>query len=212
MKTRHAAMVATLAASSLAGWAFVAPAPAWAHGSEMPAAPAGRLVWPDSSGYTRTERAYTIPDVVLTDSEARPVRLRDLLESGEPVMVNFIFTTCGTICPVMVKVFSEVPGKLGADARRLRMVSISIDPEHDTPARLKAYAREYAADARWRFLTGRVQDISAIQRAFASYRGDKMNHEPVTLLHAAPGKAWVRIDGFASATELANEYRKVLVK
>lgn len=212
MNRRRAAITAIQAAASVVGWAMVTPPLAWAHGSEAHTGTAGRVVWPDSSGYTRTERAYAIPDVVLTDSEARPVKLRALLESGEPVMVNFIFTTCGTICPVMVKVFSEVPGKLGAEAQRLRLVSISIDPENDTPAKLKAYAREHAAGPRWQFLTGRLQDIGAIQRAFASYRGDKMNHEPVTLLHAAPGKAWVRIDGFASAAELASEYRKVLLK
>lgn len=169
-------------------------------------------VWPDSSGYTRSERFYTIPDVQLTDSDGRAVRLRDLLDTGEPVMVNFIFTTCATICPVMVKVFAEVPAKLGAQARQLRMVSISIDPENDTPARLRSYAREQGAGERWKFLTGRVQDILAIQRAFSSYRGDKMNHEPVTLLHTTAGGPWVRLDGFVSAGELANEYRKALTK
>lgn len=212
MSIRHLTFATTLAVASLVGWASVAPAQAWAHDSADHARPAGRVVWPSSSGYTRSERAYAIPDVVLTDSDARPVRLRDLLEANEPVMVNFIFTTCGTICPVMVKVFSEVPAKLGADAQKLRLVSISIDPENDTPARLKTYASEYAGAARWKFLTGRLQDIHAIQRAFSSYRGDKMNHEPVTLLHGARGNSWVRIDGFASAADLASEYRKVVLK
>lgn len=212
MSTCHPAIAAMLAAANLIGWAAVAPGNAWAHDSAKHASPAARVVWPDSSGYTRSERAYAIPDVVLTDSDARPVRLRDLLESNEPVMVNFIFTTCGTICPVMVKVFSEVPARLGPDAKKLRMVSISIDPENDTPARLKTYASEHAGAARWKFLTGRVQDIHAIQRAFSSYRGDKMNHEPVTLLHVARGQSWVRIDGFVSATDLASEYRKVVLK
>ena len=49
-----------------------------------------------------------------------------------------------------------------------------------------------------------------MQLAFDSYRGDKMNHEPLTLMRPAPGKPWVRIDGFASPDELAREYRKVV--
>ena len=55
-----------------------------------------------------------------------------------------------------------------------------------------------------------MEDVKAIQLAFDSYRGDKMNHEPLTLLHPAPDKPWVRIDGFASSEDLAKEYRKVV--
>lgn len=162
-----------------------------------------------TAGYQRSERAYSIPDVTLIDADGRPVQLRKLLATQDPVMMNFIFTTCGAICPVMSKVFSEVPSSLGVQAGKLRMISISIDPENDTPAKLKSYAKTYGATARWTFLTGRVADVKAIQLAFDTYRGDKMNHEPATLLHSAPDKAWVRIDGFASSDELAREYRKL---
>lgn len=164
-----------------------------------------------SESYKRSLRAYTaIPDVVLTDAEAQPVRLRELLTADDPVMLNFIFTTCTTICPVMTKVFADVRTRLGDEAKNLRLVSISIDPENDTPAQLKAYAHKFEAGARWKFLTGRVQDVAAVQRAFETYDSDKMNHAPLTLLRAAPGKPWVRIDGFASPDDLALEYRKVL--
>ena len=162
-----------------------------------------------TAGYQRSERTYSIPDVALIDRDGRTVRLRELLATQDPVMMNFIFTTCGAICPVMSKVFSEVPASLGAQAGKLRMISISIDPENDTPAKLKSYAKTYGASARWTFLTGRVEDIKAIQLAFDSYRGDKMNHEPLTLLRPAPDKPWVRIDGFASSDALAREYRKL---
>jgi len=162
--------------------------------------------------YQRSLQSYAIPNVVLTDADARPVPLRELLAADEPVMLNFIFTTCGTICPVMTKVFSDVPAQLGGDAKRLRMVSISIDPERDTPAELKAYAKQYEAGPRWKFLTGRVKDVESVERAFGSYRGDKMNHEPLTLLRGAPDAPWVRIDGFATPQDLAREYHKVVMK
>ena len=137
-------------------------------------------------------------------------RSSDLLATHDPVMLNFIFTTCGAICPVMSQIFSEVPARLGPASAKLRMISISIDPENDTPAELKSYSKRFGATERWQFLTGRVEDVTLVQRAFDSYRGDKMNHEPLTLLRAAPGKPWVRIDGFASAEALASEYRKVV--
>lgn len=162
-----------------------------------------------SKGYERSVREYSIPDVVLTDADARPVRLRELLATDDTVMLNFIFTTCGAICPVMSQTFSEVPKKLGATTRGLRMISISIDPENDTPEKLRTYAATYGSTKRWTFLTGRRDDIEAVQVAFDSYRGDKMNHEPLTLLHAGPGKRWVRIDGFASSDSLVKEWLKL---
>ena len=62
-----------------------------------------------SQAYKRSIQSYAaIPDVVLIDADAKPVRLRELLASGDPVMVNFIFTTCTTICPVMTQVFADV--------------------------------------------------------------------------------------------------------
>lgn len=166
--------------------------------------------WPGGNSFQRSVRSYTVPDVTLVDADARPVKLRELLATDEPVMVNFIFTTCSTICPVMVRVFADVPSRLGAAAKDLRMVSISIDPENDTPAQLKSYAKTLGADRRWSFLTGRVQDIANVQRAFGIYSGDKMTHEPLTLIRHAGSRSWVRIDGFANPDELASEYRKVV--
>jgi protein SCO1/2 len=170
------------------------------------------VAWPGGNHYERSVRSYAIPDVLLVDAEARPVRLRELLATDEPVMLNFIFTTCSTICPVTVKVFADLPSRLGSSAKNLRMVSISIDPENDTPAKLKDYARNFGEGLRWRFLTGRVEDIKTVQLAFDSYRGDKMTHEPLTLMRKAGATNWVRIDGFASPDELALEYRKTALR
>lgn len=164
----------------------------------------------DAQKYTRSVKAYVVPDLILTDANDRRVRLRELLAGDDPVIMNFIFTSCAAICPVMTKIFSDVPGKLGRDGEHLRMVSISIDPENDTPRKLNAYAKSYQAGVRWQFLTGRTEDIKAVQVAFDNYRGDKMSHEPLTLIRPAPGKPWVRIDGFASPDQLAREYRTTL--
>jgi protein SCO1/2 len=165
-----------------------------------------------AAGYVRSERTYAVPDVTLVDEGARPVRLREVLAGDEPVMLNFIFTTCTAICPVMSRIFARVPQELGAEAGRVRFVSISIDPEQDTPKRLHAYAARFGAGPRWRFLTGSVADVEAVERAFDAFRGDKMNHEPLTLLRPAPGRPWVRLDGFASAAELAREYERVALR
>ena len=111
-----------LAAAGMAAGALLAPTPAWAHDAKAHAD-----AWPAAGDYQRSVRSYAIPDVVLTDADARPVRLRELLATNDPLMLNFIFTTCGTVCPVMVKVFADVPASLGARAANLRLISISMN-------------------------------------------------------------------------------------
>jgi protein SCO1/2 len=110
----------------------------------------------------------------------------------------------------MSAIFASVQTELGDDSTRLRMVSVSIDPEHDTPQALKAYARRFQAGPQWAFVTGSLDDIIAVQRAFDADRGDKMNHAPLTLFRATPQAQWVRYDGFATAAELVKEYRSTL--
>lgn len=163
----------------------------------------------DQKPVTRSVADYRLPDVTLTDANGEKVSLNAALGSG-PVMVNFIFTTCTTICPVMSATFSEVQGKLTAADANVRLISISIDPDQDTPARLKEYAAKFHAGPNWQFLTGRLADSVAVQKAFEAYRGDKMNHLPLTLMRASAGSPWLRIDGFASAADLVAEYRKVV--
>jgi protein SCO1 len=164
----------------------------------------------EQDGYARSQANYAIPDVKLVDANGAGVPLRsELDEQDKPVLLNFIFTTCGAICPVMSATFSQVQDALGPESEAVRMVSISIDPEQDTPAVLKAYAGKYGAGPQWQMLTGSVGDSIAVQRAFDVYRGDKMSHQPATFLRAGRGQPWVRLDGFASADDILREVRQL---
>lgn len=162
----------------------------------------------EQDSYVRKLATYTIPDVSLRDANGAGVPLRSVL-ADKPVILNFIFTSCGAICPVMSATFSQVQAALGPDRDTVRMVSISIDPEHDTPAALKIYAKKYGAGPQWHMLTGSLGNSIAVQRAFDVYRGDIMGHRPATFLRARAGKQWVRLDGFASAADILREYRKL---
>lgn len=163
----------------------------------------------NNNAYTRLIASYKTPDVKMVDANNQPVSLHDSLDGSGPVMLNFIFTTCTTICPVMSGTFSQVQAKLGAAHSNVRMVSISIDPEHDTPSRLLAYAKRFEAGPQWSMLTGSIENSIAVQRAFDIYRGDKMNHEPVTFMRKGPDQPWVRINGFITADDLLREYDKL---
>ncbi|MDY7545088.1 SCO family protein [Glaciimonas sp. CA11.2] len=153
---------------------------------------------------------YSLPKVNLVRQDGKTVPLADELNDGRPVILNFIYTTCTTVCPLTSQTFSQLQTALGSDKYKVHLVSISIDPEEDTPARLQKYAQKFGADSEWNHYTGSVEASIATQRAFDVYRGDKMNHNPVTLLRSAPGKPWLRIDGFSSAADLLNAYRNLV--
>lgn len=155
--------------------------------------------------YTVSAKQYEIPDVQLIDANGSTVALRSLLEADEPVAVDFIFTTCTTICPVMTATFAQMQRQLGDSADRVKLVSISIDPEYDRPEVLKAYAEQFQAGGNWTFLTGDSGDIENVLRSFDAYAGSKTNHKPIYLLKRPGESSWTRIDGLASGNGLAGE-------
>jgi protein SCO1/2 len=153
----------------------------------------------------RSEAPYLIPNVTLTRDDGRAVALAAELDDGRPVVLNFIYTSCTTICPLSSQIFEQFQEDLGEARNSVHLVSISIDPEQDTPARLRAYAAEFHAAHGWNHYSGSTASIVSVQKAFNAYRGDKMSHSPLTLMRAAPGKPWVRFDGFARADDLMAE-------
>lgn len=158
--------------------------------------------------YTRSQARYEVPAVTLTDARGAAVALVDELARPEPVLLQLMFTSCATVCPVLT-------GTVAAAEERLpgwRLLSISIDPEADTPAKLAEYAARLGAGERWRFLTGEAGDLRAVEQAFDAYRGGKMRHLPLTFLRAGPAEPWLRLEGFPSAAELAQEAARLLAQ
>ncbi len=156
--------------------------------------------------------AYAIPaDITLVDQDGRPLRLAAVLAEPHPVVMQFIFTSCATICPVLSAGIASAQAELVRRAPDVRILSISIDPTYDTPARLKAYAARYHANGNWRFLTGPEPMIRRTIAAFdALLRSDnKMYHRPYTYFRGRTG-AWLRVDRLLSRDELLQQFEAVL--
>lgn len=162
------------------------------------------------SPFQRSEREYSLPEVTLRDQAGRAVPMSELQGASGPLAVNFIFTTCTTICPVMTATFAQMRRELGAEADRIRLVSITIDPEHDTPAVLAGYAERFDAPPGWSFLTGSPGDVERVLRAFDAWAGSKTSHRPITLLRRRGESGWVRLEGLGSGAALADQARTVL--
>ncbi|HET9627165.1 MAG TPA: SCO family protein [Kofleriaceae bacterium] len=97
----------------------------------------------------------------LTDERGQPFT-EDALR-GHVTLVSFLFTRCDTICPVTTMKMARLQDKTFDAGAHIKLASFSVDPEYDTPARLAEYAKHYQADpARWRFVTGGVEQMRAL--------------------------------------------------
>jgi protein SCO1/2 len=162
-----------------------------------------------AGGLARSEHAYALPVLQVTRADGKQMTLAEAMDDGRPVMLNFVYTSCTSICPVTSQVFVEVRERLGAQRDAVNMISISIDPEQDTPRRLTEYANRFGSAGVWAHYTSSSANAVEIQRAFDAWRGDKMNHQPSTYLRAGSGKPWVRLDGFYGPDALVSEFRKL---
>jgi protein SCO1/2 len=159
--------------------------------------------------YKRTIETYTMPDVTLVNQDGKRVKLKNLVNLDKPVVVDFIYGTCTTICPVLSAGYANLQRKLGPNSTNVQLVSISIDPENDTPKVMKEYLKRYQGKPGWDFLTGSRADIDAVMRAFDAYIPNKMYHYPLNLIRDPKSGKWVRIFGLTSTSEFMNEYKKV---
>lgn len=160
--------------------------------------------------YKRSTSTYDIPSVTLVTQDGAKVNLKKYLASDKPVMVDFVFTTCTTICPVLSACFSNIQRKLGPEAANVRLVSISIDPDNDTPRKMKEYLSRYDVKPGWDFLTGSKDDIRKVTAAFNAIVDDKMSHLSLIFLWSPAEGKWIRLDGTISTSELVDEYHKAL--
>src|SRR5712675_1979451 len=116
--------------AALAGWCVCV---AFGFCSARAAAPAAEQ--PVAGDRFRVSTAaYEVPAVRLVRDDGKGVLLSDELNDGRAVFLNFIFTTCTSVCPLSSKTFADLERELGAETAGVHLVSISIDPEQDTPA------------------------------------------------------------------------------
>ena len=157
--------------------------------------------------YERRREAYLPPNVELLDQDGQRVHLPQLLDGSRGVALNFVFTTCTNICPVMATSFAGLKEALGSDGSDLVTISISLDPQYDSPQAMRKFADAYHAQAHWRFLSGREEDLKRVYIAFDAVSDTKFSHRPFTLLRPAGTQSWARIEGLVGTATLAKEYR-----
>jgi cytochrome oxidase Cu insertion factor (SCO1/SenC/PrrC family)/DNA-binding beta-propeller fold protein YncE len=145
-----------------------------------------------------------IPDVPLLDQDGRRVRFHSDLVKDRIVAINTIFTTCTTVCPPLGATFARLQQRLGQGGEPdVRLISISVDPVTDTPARLKAWAATFDARPGWTLVTGAKQEVDRLLKALGLFTADKAAHAPVTLIGSDAAGQWTRAFGLTSVDTLA---------
>ena len=142
-------------------------------------------------------------DVELLTQDGEKVRFYSDVLKNKVVVINTFFTTCTSICPPMNRNFEKIQNALGERlGKDVFLVSISVDPETDTPTRLKEYGRRFHARPGWMFLTGKKENVDWALYKLGQYVETKDNHTSIFIIGNEPKGLWKKAMGLAKAEEL----------
>ena len=145
----------------------------------------------------------TLPDAALTDQDGRTARFRSERVADRLVVINFIYTTCTTVCPVQSALLADLQRRLGDRAgSEVALLSVTVDPLRDTPLRLKQFSAQYQAGPGWRFLGGDKQSVDEVLTAFGVYTPNFADHPAVVLVGDARTGEWTRFFGFPTSDQI----------
>jgi len=144
--------------------------------------------------------AKDIPDAAVIDQDGRPLHLyRDLVQH-KVVVVTFFFTECRDACPILTYTLAHLQTALGDRlGRDVSLISVSLNPKHDTPAKLAAWGRLHGVKPGWTLVTGSQREVSRIARAFTGDPAKPGLHSIIIYLGNDRTGEWLRDSGSLSA-------------
>jgi len=158
---------------------------------------------PAASARTRSPAEKYFSDVELINQDGQKLRFYSDVLKDKVVVINTFFTTCTGVCPpinrTLEKVQEALGDRLGKDAF---LVSMSVDPETDTPVLLKEYSRRFHARPGWIFLTGKKENVDWALYKLGQYVETKDGHTTIIIIGNEPKGLWKKAFGLAKADEL----------
>jgi len=144
------------------------------------------------------QRKYFTNSELVTQNE-KTVRFYDDILKDKVVLINFIYTDCKHACPLNSQTFSVIQNLLADKMEsRVRLISISVDPENDTPATLREFSEKFIPGPGWKFLTGKKENIEAVMRKLGPYNPDIEGHSPLFIMGNVKTGHWRRMRGNVS--------------
>jgi protein SCO1/2 len=150
-------------------------------------------------------------DVELLDQDGNRKRFYSDILKGKTVVVNAFFTTCTSVCPPMNRNMEKIQEAFGDRiGKDVFLVSISVDPQTDTPARLKEYAARFHARPGWMFLTGKKENVDWALYKLGQYVESKDDHKTVIIIGNETTGLWKKAFGMSKSDELIAVVRSVV--
>lgn len=162
----------------------------------------------DVSGPTKP---MLIPDVEVLDQDGHALHFYSDLVKGKTVAINFIFTSCTTICPPLAATFARVQKEMGEKVGKdVHFISISVDPLTDTPERLKAWGAKFKAGAGWTFVTGSKPEMDQLLNALGASVARREDHSPTVVVGNDLKGVWTRTYGLARISQMVGLIESVI--
>jgi protein SCO1/2 len=163
------------------------------------------------SAAAQAMRKY-FPNVELRTAQAARVHFYDDIVKGKVLLIQWMFTRCNRSCPLatpkLLRVQRKLERRLG---NKVRLVSISVDPDHDTPAALSKYASRFHSPRNWLLLTGNKNDVDLIRRKLGVYDPDekRLEHMNVLTIGNEPLGQWLALPVFSSNAEIVRTVTRI---
>lgn len=152
----------------------------------------------------------TVPDARLVTQHGEDVMLVSDLVGDRIVVMDFVYTTCTTVCPVLSAILSQVQHELGDRlGQDVVLVSITVDPQRDTPARLLSYSQKMKAADGWYWLTGPKTDVDDVLKTLGVYTPNFEDHPSVVLVGDASTGDWSRFVGFPGSGKIVDRINEL---
>ena len=145
---------------------------------------------------------------MLLDQDGRERRFVGDVIGDHIVVMDFVFTNCTNVCPILSAVLSQVRHSLGEQVgEEVQIVSLTVDPVRDTPQRLKAYAAKHGAHPGWTWLTGPKGVVEDVLTGLGAYTPSFEDHPSMVLVGDGRTGQWSRFFGFPSPKRIVEQVR-----
>jgi len=151
----------------------------------------------DAAGQSTGDASLTIPQAILTNQHGEQLSLVDDVVGQHIVVMDFVYTHCTTVCPVLsavlMQVQDEVSEMLGEE---VVLASLTVDPLRDTPRQLAAYSGKFGAAPAWHWLTSDKSTMDAVLKQLGAYTANFEDHPSMVLVGDGQTGRWSRFVGF----------------
>lgn len=164
----------------------------------------------NSSGSTTPGASISIPDATLVNQRNQPLNLRDDVVGDHIVVMDFVYTNCTTVCPVLsavlMQVEDEVRSLIGTE---VVLASLTVDPLRDTPRQLADYSAKFGASEAWHWLTSDKATMDDVLRQLGAYTANFEDHPSMILVGDGRTGEWSRFVGFPSPASIVEKIHEL---